>query len=195
MSPESHTHPTPELALGGIAFSGTEQRLKELFEQNLDFVWRSLRRLGVPVSAVDDATQQVWLIVASKLPEIAPGAERAFLFGTALRIASDARRRLLRQREVASDAASDFVDPAPHADEILDRHRARSVLDEILEELPDDLRVVFILYELEEQTAAEIAELLGIPPGTVASRLRRARTSFEQIVKRHKARGKVGGGR
>jgi RNA polymerase sigma-70 factor (ECF subfamily) len=181
-----------ELAVSGLGVGAGEERLNRLFEQNLDFVWRSLRRLGVPLSTADDATQQVWLIVAKRLPEIAVESERSFLFGTAMRVASDIRRSLARRREVSGESSPDFVDPAPQAEELLDRQRERSVLDELLEDLPDELRAVFVLYELEEQTATQIAELLGIPTGTAASRLRRARAEFDQIVKRHRARGKLG---
>lgn len=195
MTYETPSQATHQLALGDEPQVLAEDRLNRLFEENLDFVWRSLRRLGVPLSTVDDATQQVWLIVAKRLPEITVGSERSFLFGTATRIASDIRRSLARRREVSGDAAPDWVDPAPHAEELLERQRARVVLDELLDDLPDELRAVFILYELEEQTATQIAELLGIPTGTVASRLRRARAEFEQIVKRHRARGKLGGQR
>jgi RNA polymerase sigma-70 factor (ECF subfamily) len=193
MTTETHPQSTSELALGEASFEAADQRLNRLFEQNLDFVWRSLRRLGVPLSAVDDATQQVWLIVARRLPEIAVDSERSFLFGTAMRIASDMRRSVARRREVSGEAPPDFVDPAPQAEELLERQRDRSVLDQLLEDLPDELRAVFVLYELEEQTAVQIAELLGIPVGTATSRLRRARVEFEQIVKRHRARGKLGG--
>ena len=167
------------------------QRLAVLIEQHVDFVWRTLRRLGVPLSATDDATQQVWLVLSRRLPEIAPGEERAFLFGTSLRVASDARRRLARRREVPEVENDEAVDPGPSPHDVVDQREARSVLDEILEALPADLRVVFILYELEEQTALQIAELLVLPAGTVASRLRRARAEFEQIVKRRKARGQI----
>jgi RNA polymerase sigma-70 factor (ECF subfamily) len=195
MNTDPYSLSYPDRAAEAAATRTADQRLASLIETQLDFVWRSLRRLGVPVGNVDDATQQVWLVLARKLPEIAVGNERAFLFGTALRVASDARRRAARQREVPGLDAVDAEDPAPPADEILDRRQARSILEEILESLPDDLRAVFILYELEEQTAAQIAELLGLPPGTVASRLRRARAEFEQIVKRLKARGQIQGSR
>jgi RNA polymerase sigma-70 factor (ECF subfamily) len=103
-----------------------------------------------------------------------------------MRIASEARRKIARRQEVLGPV--ELTDPAPGAEELLSQQQARRVLDEVLEALPDDLRAVFILYELEEQTAAEIASMLSLPPGTVASRLRRARSAFEGIIKRLKAR-------
>ena len=164
------------------------RRLAVLIEEHLDFVWRSLRRLGVPASGTDDATQQVWLVLARRLSEISSGQERAFLFGTAMRVASDARRRAAKRREVSGLEHVDFVDPSPTPLDLLARRQARRLLDQVLDGLADDLRAVFVLYELEEQTAAQIADLLHIPAGTVASRLRRARAEFEQIAKRLKAR-------
>src|SRR5256885_4641102 len=109
MTSETQSQPTHELALAEASFEAPNERLNRLFEQNLDFVWRSLRRLGVPPSSVDDATQQVWLIVARRLPEIAIDSERSFLFGTAVRIASDMRRSLARRREVSGETSPDFV--------------------------------------------------------------------------------------
>jgi RNA polymerase sigma-70 factor (ECF subfamily) len=189
-------HPGLQLDTHEGSAQADGQRLAVLVEQNLDFVWRSLRRLGVPLSATDDATQQVWLVLSRRLPDIIRGQERAFLFGTALRVASDVRRRLARQREVPElESLLEAVDPGPSPHDLIDQRQARSVLDEILDALPDDLRVVFILYEMEEQTAAEIAALLALPAGTVASRLRRARAEFEQIVKRQRARGHIEGTR
>jgi len=95
--------------------------------------------------------------------------------------------RALRRPGV-DDGGSD--DPAPRADDMLDQRRARALLDEALAMLPMELRVVFTLHELEEMSMSEIAELAGIAPGTVASRLRRARQDFETIVARlGRARG------
>jgi RNA polymerase sigma-70 factor (ECF subfamily) len=76
------------------------------------------------------------------------------------------------------------VDPTPDADEVLDQQRARLLLDEALACLPMDLRTVFALHELEDMSMSEIATTIGIPAGTVASRLRRARQEFEVIVAR-----------
>jgi len=188
MAQISLTHPGLPLSTEEDAPFVDSGRLDALIAEHLDFVWRSLRRLGVAASATDDATQQVWLVLARKLPEIVEGQERAFLFGTAMRIASDARRRAAKRREVSGLEHVSVVDPNPTALDLLARRQARTLLDHALDALPEDLRVVFVLYELEEQTAAQIAGLLDIPLGTVASRLRRARAEFEQIAKRLKAR-------
>jgi RNA polymerase sigma-70 factor (ECF subfamily) len=168
-------------------------RLAGLVDEHLDFVWRSLRRLGVPEAGVDDAAQQVWLVVARRLDDIVPERERAFLFSAALRVASDARRALARRREVPTLEQVHPVDSRPRADELLDQKQARALLDEILEELPMSLRAVFVLYELEELTVTEIAGILALRRGTAASRLRRARKEFERVVKRLKARGQIEG--
>ena len=154
-------------------------RLRTLFDGQFDFVWRSLRRLGVPELTVDDATQEVFLVVSRRLGDIEPGRERSFLFATALRVASTARRAAAR-RGIHDDAeVAQLVDHAPGPEELADRKRARDVLDRVLATLELDLRAVFVLYELEEMTMAEIAITLELPPGTVASRLRRAREAFE----------------
>jgi RNA polymerase sigma-70 factor (ECF subfamily) len=156
-------------------------RLRALQEEHFEFLWRSLRRLGVPEADVDDAVQQVFLVAARR--EIQPGAERSFLFSTALRVASHARRTLRRRRE-SDEAVPEQTDTSPSPEELLDRRRARALLDEVLEALPLDLRAVFILFELEEMTVVQIAAMLGIPTGTAASRLRRGRELFQQAVAR-----------
>jgi RNA polymerase sigma-70 factor (ECF subfamily) len=168
------------------------ERAHALVRNNLDFVWRSLFRLGVPRSEVDDAAQQVFLAAAAKVERIELGSERSFLFGIAMRIASRARRA--SERRAAHEAPSlrpepiDVRDSAPAADELLDRKRARELLDEALVSLPMDLRAVFVLFELEGMTMAQMADVLDLPPGTVASRLRRARGEFRTVVQRLQAR-------
>lgn len=161
-------------------------RLRELVEAYGRFLWQSLRRLGVPESSLDDAIQQVFLVVAGRLQEIQPGAEKAFLFRTAVNVSAHTRRRLARkpERSLEDDDVSTLPDPAPTADDLLDRNYARRVLDEILDAMQPDLRVVFVLHEFEEITAREIAEYVGIPIGTATSRLRRAREEFRQLAAR-----------
>lgn len=166
-----------------------DARLRTLFDTHFDFVWRSVRRLGVDAGAADDAAQEVFLVVSRRLDDVEPGKERAFLFGTAMRVAADARRARARRPVVAdADAVDRAADSGASTDELADRGRARALLDAILDEMELELRAVFVLYELEEMTMAEIASCLELAPGTVASRLRRAREDWQARVARHRAR-------
>lgn len=177
------------------ARTADDPRLRALFAAHFDFVWRSLRRLGLPAEAADDAAQQVWLVVARRLPDVREGAERSFLFATAMNVAATVRRAAARRRDQLPEGALDEpADPRPLADAALDDHRARAALDRVLDELPMELRAVLVLFELEELPTAEIAELLGVPTGTVASRLRRAREELQVVLKRLRARGEIPGG-
>ncbi len=164
-------------------------KIASFVQDHYDFIWRSLRRLGVPPGQVDDATQKVFFIATRKMEETHVAQERSFVFAVALRVAADERRALRRRPEVADEAACDAArDDAPPPDELVEQRRARALLDDILEEMPIELRAVFVLFELEEMSTAEIAALLEIPTGTVASRLRRAREAFEDHVARLRAR-------
>ncbi len=166
-----------------------------MIELHADFVFRALRRLGVPEFAADDASQQVWIVVARKLDIIDPARERSYLFGTAMRVASEERRARGRRRESPLDDDGEApLDPATGArpstpDQALEERRARAFLDAVLETLPMELRAVFVLYELEELTTPEIARMLEIPLGTAASRLRRAREQFESCAARMRKGG------
>lgn len=163
-------------------------RLRQMVDANFDFVWRSLRGLGVPSSGADDAAQQVFWIAAQKLEVIIVGSERSFLFATARGIAANARRGRARSREVQDDdAIAVHVDARPDPEQTAVSTQARALLDRFLEDLPEDLRTIFVLFELEGMSMAEIATLLEVPSGTVASRLRRAREIFQGAAKRLQA--------
>lgn len=164
------------------------EELPALVEAHADFVWRSLRRLGVPEASADDATQQVFLVAQQKVTSIARGKERSFLFAVAMNVAAHVRRAAARRREDLGEVAEELADPAPLPDAELDQRRARALLDEVLDAMPLDLRTAFVLFELEEMTMVEIAEVLAIPQGTVASRLRRAREEFHKQAQRVRAR-------
>ena len=155
-------------------------RVREAFESQYDKIWRLLRRCGVSASAADDATQQVFLIFTERLADVREGSDRAFLFGTALRLASTVRRTT--KRELPTEHADLETSPLPGADELVDQRRARRTLDSVLQQMDADLRTVFVLYELQQFTSVEIAKMLDIPIGTAASRLRRAREQFRAFV-------------
>jgi RNA polymerase sigma-70 factor (ECF subfamily) len=177
----------------------TRADLEQLVSCHFAFIWRLLRRLGLPPSDADDAAQQVFLIAGAKLEKIQAGRERAFLYGCALHRASKWQRGRARERRSVSldaDAPTQLPCPALSAEDQLGRSEARVLLDAILAEMPVSLRSVFVLFELEQLGSLEIAELLGLPRGTVASRLRRAREDFEKRVKRLESRTRhTGGGR
>jgi RNA polymerase sigma-70 factor (ECF subfamily) len=169
------------LAVGEVRDDG---RLRRIFDEHFDFVWRCLRRFGLSEDRADDAAQQVFIIVARKIEAIVIGSERSYLMGTAMRVAADVRRSAPYRREVPHADPQANASVELFADDLVDRKRARELLDLVLAEMDLDLRSVFVLFEIEEMTTSEIAETLAIPHGTVASRLRRAREEFQARVDR-----------
>jgi RNA polymerase sigma-70 factor (ECF subfamily) len=157
--------------------------LRQLVTDHLDFVWRSLRRFGVPAADVDDAAQQVFLIVNDKLAKIQPGSERSFLVGVATRVASHARRAYNRREVAQQKLSANPLEVSLDPEQLTERLQARELLDRVLDAMPQDLRAVFVLFELEELSIDQVARLLAIPRGTVATRLRRAREVFHEQAK------------
>jgi len=135
--------------------------------------------MGLTEAEADDAAQQVFIVASKRLADILPGRERAFLFTTAIHLGRKSMRSRARRREDGDDALVERRDSVPGMEDLLDQKRARELLDDLLDSMGEDLRIVFVLYEIEELTMAEIAALLELPPGTVASRLRRARAEFQ----------------
>lgn len=155
------------------------QRLARMFESHHELVWRTLRRRGLTPDAAADATQQTFLIAAERLSDIVPVSERAFLIGTALRLVRSAYRKAVRvQLEHDMDLR---VDPA---DSVIDDRAAVELFDRVLGRMDPTLAEVFILFELDGFSSPEIAEMIEVPLGTVASRLRRAREEFKNVAHR-----------
>jgi RNA polymerase sigma-70 factor, ECF subfamily len=164
--------------------TGTEvrARLEHMFRAHHELVWRTFRRVGLPAEAAADATQQVFLIAAERMADIRLGSERAFLIGTALRLSQTLMRR---NRRMDLDEDMDLrVGGARPAEELTDQRRAVELMDRVLARMDSDLLTVFVLFELEGLSTAEIAMLLDIPKGTTASRLRRAREAFRAETER-----------
>jgi RNA polymerase sigma-70 factor, ECF subfamily len=172
-----------------------DEQLRVVFARHFAFVWRSLRRLGVEDAGLDDASQQVWIVVAKRGEEVREETARSLLFEIALRVASGARRAQRRRRDrTRLDDLAEVCDGTPGPDELVDQKRAREILDHVLDTMSFDTRVVFVLYELEQMTVPEITALLDIPSGTVASRLRRGREQFQVEMRRVRARSNLRGG-
>lgn len=158
---------------------------RDVYEQHFAFVWRSLRRLGVAPAQLDDAAQDVFLVVHRRLADFeGRSAVRTWVFGITLRVAKDYRRSSMRRRTepLDDDRAADSSE-APEA--LTEAARAAALVHRLLEHLDDDRRAVFVLAELEQMTAPEISALLHVNLNTVYSRLRAARRDFEQALARH----------
>lgn len=163
---------------------------EQVYREHFRFVWRSLRRLGVPESDASDATQDVFLVVHRRLGEFEGRSKMTtWLYGICMRVARD-RKRLAHNRRRSDEevhleeTADERVDVAADAE----RRQGMQLLEALLDELPIEQRAVFTLYELDGMGGDGIAELLDIPIGTVHSRLRLAREAFERNLKRLKAR-------
>ncbi len=190
--PLADTPPRPVEAMGGAAAAAP---FEELYEKHFAFVWRNLRRLGVPPGAQDDAVQDIFLVVHRKRGEFAGRSSfQTWLFGIVLRVARRYRQAGARARSVPTpeggpvdpDALVDVRGPSPH--ESAERGESLHLLHRLLDQLDEAKREVFVSIEVEGLSAPEVAEALGVPLNTVYSRLRLARQEFEQAVARHEAR-------
>lgn len=156
-----------------------------LYDAHLDFVWRSLRRLGVDSSDLEDATQDVFLVVHRRRADFEwRGRIRTWIFGIALRVAKAYRRRSARcKSELTGDGASFACGRTGPEQAVANRQTATQV-QEALDGLTEDQRAVLILADLEHMAGSEIATALSIPTNTVYSRLRNARAAFEEGLNR-----------
>lgn len=168
--------------------SGMHQALAEAYEAHFDFVWRSLRRLGVPADGLEDAAQDVFVVAARKIHEFEGRAKvRTWLFAIAQRVAMRKRRDAFRhhrrteavEREHAHFDAG-HVNPTAAQD-------AATMLASMLEQLDEAQRLVFVLVEIEGMTAVEVAESLGANVNTVYSRIRSAKKRMQALAEKAKA--------
>jgi RNA polymerase sigma-70 factor (ECF subfamily) len=152
------------------------------------FVWRTLRRLGVADAHVEDVAQEVFLVVHRRLADYdARSGMRAWLYGICAKKGSEHRRRawLRRERPVA-DAPETSTEPEQAA--VLQRREAVARLEAILSDLDPKKRDVFVLFELEEMSLAEVAAAVGCPLQTAYSRLQSARALVQASIARLHAR-------
>ncbi len=167
-----------------------QHTFREVYLAHFDYVWSTLRRLGVREQDAQDWAQKVFLSAYMKLGSFEERASlRSWLFRSCINAAGDYRRAAPIRRELATEPAAieAFSRSAEQGQEEEEEEEARkrlSAAEAVLDKLPEHQRLVFILFELEEMSGAEIAELLEISVGTVRSRLRLAREHFLREVKR-----------
>jgi RNA polymerase sigma-70 factor (ECF subfamily) len=161
-------------------------RFELLYAQYFRGIWRTLRRLGVTAAQLDDAAQDVFVVAYRRLAEFDGRSLRGWLYAIAVRVASDYRRGAARRQSLPLSESLPALAPDPaRASELNESVR---VLHLLLGELDEAKRTVFVLGELEELSAPEIAEVLGVNLNTVYSRLRAARADFDAALKRYRVR-------
>jgi len=163
-----------------------------VYDDNVAFVWRTLRALGVPEHLVEDAVQETFAVVARRRGDFEGRASvRTWLFAIIRRVASHHRRHQARKgspehlSDTVLDSLADRQQASPRDE--AERLQAVRILSRLLDTLKDEKRAVFVLVDLEGMTLPETAEALGVKLGTVASRLRVARAIFERAVAKHLA--------
>jgi RNA polymerase sigma-70 factor (ECF subfamily) len=172
------TQALPIQHLSGASQVTDQARLEAMYRAHHVVIWRTLRRLGFSPEAAADSTHQAYLIAAERLDQIHFGSEKAFLFSTAIRLAKTVARKN-RRMDLHEDIETG-PDPNTGGDKIVNRQVALQLLERLFSHMDPDLVTVFTLYELEGMSSPEIAGILDIPLGTVASRLRRARETFRK---------------
>ncbi|HTE52133.1 MAG TPA: sigma-70 family RNA polymerase sigma factor [Kofleriaceae bacterium] len=164
-----------------------------IYDQNAPFVWRCLQYFGVAASALDDAMQDVFLVVHRRLGEFeGRSAVRTWLYAIARRVAHNHRRGVTRRGQL-EPISDELGDPAPLGPrDLVERAEAGRLLVQLLGRLDDDKREVFVLVEVEQMSAPEVAEMCGLNLNTVYSRLRAARLAFERELAAARARDPEG---
>lgn len=166
------------------AANETAAAFDELYEQFAPFVWRTLRGFGVAREELDDAVQDVFVIVHQRLGQFEGRSSlRTWICSITLGVARNAYRKTKRR-----DAAVATMPPMAPTEAAAGRLEAIDLVNRLLAELDEDQRLVFILAELERLTAPEISETLKVNVNTVYSRLRLARAAFDAALERHGGR-------
>lgn len=171
--------------------AGVQLEFDRVYEEHLPFVWRVLAGLGVPESRLEDAAQDVFVIVHGKLGEFEGRSKlTTWLYSIARHVALEQRRRIARdrrrEREIAGPVLDDATAPTPEQE--TDAAEARRVLLDLLGRLDPAKREVFVLVEIEQVPVRDVARLLKIKENTAWSRLRLARAEFERHAARLRAR-------
>jgi RNA polymerase sigma-70 factor (ECF subfamily) len=157
-----------------------------VFDEHFDYVWNTLRRLGIRESDLEDLSHEVFLKVHARLDQYdASRPMRPWLFGFAYRVAAD-HRRLARHRLEVLGAPVEAVDPMVAPDERIEADEERALVEAALGELDLDRRAVLVLHDVDEVPIPAIAQELGIPVNTAYSRLRLARHELAAALKKQK---------
>jgi RNA polymerase sigma-70 factor (ECF subfamily) len=188
---EAHERPAEAIAPG---LDVRQPTFAEIYESCFTFAWRAARRLGTPEANLDDVVQEIFMVAHRRLHEFqGRSSVKTWVYGIVFNVVRAHRRELGAKHPHALHPAPEadvdaVVDAADDPHERAAKREAARFIDRFLAGLDEDRRDVFVLAELEQLSAPEIAALLDVPLNTVYSRLRLARAEFSKAVARHRAR-------
>ena len=159
--------------------------VKQIFREHHTFVWRVVRRLGVPPSAVDDVVQEVFVVLHRRHAELQlQGSVRGLLYGIARKVAKRHRDK------AAARPALSLVEPAQAAgqEDRVELQEKAAVVREALDAMDEDKRVTFMLAVVEGMSIPEVAEAQNVNVNTAYSRLRAAKQQVQKAIARHRAK-------
>ncbi|MDB4976475.1 MAG: hypothetical protein JWN48_4816 [Myxococcaceae bacterium] len=166
-----------------------EAAFRQLVHEQAAYVWRVLRSLGVSPSDLQDVSQETFIVVLRQLPTFEERSSlRSWIYGIALRVASDYRSKAYRRRERATELPPEVAVAADQQGQ-LERAAAWRFVDGLLAELDEDRRRVFVLYELEQLPMREVAAIVGCPLSTAYSRLHTARDLIQARLEQQRKEG------
>jgi RNA polymerase sigma-70 factor (ECF subfamily) len=174
--------------------------VRAIYQTHFPFVWRNLRRLGVPQAQLEDAAQEVFLVVHRRLSsfDASWSSMQTWLFGIVLRVAQNERRaRRRRSHREAPAFESSTLETMPSESlspaELMAKREAAELVQQTLETLSENERAIFVLVDVEMMSVPEAAEALSLKLNTAYGRLRTARAEFERSLRRIQARRDHGG--
>ena len=199
MPAQSHAldHQPLDAAAGAMPAASRALDVVAVHTAQGDFVWHSLQRLGVRPSNLEDMFQEVFMVVHKRLHTFDGSSKlTTWLFGICIRVASAHRRRASFRREELTDRVPDTeeIPPSERPDGVLAAREAHAELGRVLDKMDLEKRAILVMFEIEDLSFDEIAAILGVPLGTVSSRLHAARKQFGAIVARLQAKARRGGG-
>jgi RNA polymerase sigma-70 factor (ECF subfamily) len=163
--------------------------LSSIHDEHAEFVWLSLQRLGVRDDDIEDLLQEVFVVVHRRVDSFDGSARMTtWLFGICMRVVAGYRRRAFRRREqLAAQIPEQTTDLEESPEEVAIAQQRRDRLHAVLEAMDLEKRAIFVMYELDELPCEAIAKALGVPIGTVHSRLHSARRAFRAALARQEA--------
>jgi RNA polymerase sigma-70 factor (ECF subfamily) len=155
-----------------------------VIREHAPFIWRTLRHLGTPDAQLEDLSQEVFVVIFRKLGAFEGRSTlRTWIYGVCRNVAANAARRRARMREQLSDVPVEVA--APEGQTLaLARQQARAQLNKVLQGLPEQTRMVFVLFEIERLSMCDVAEALGCNESTAYSRLYVARSRVRAALTR-----------